>query len=117
MPPTPIIPSPPRFPSSLPINVFSTDKLISSADAIQAAVFAVHGRLITDSNALDIAHDLARAKRASNEQVEVRGSAALSGALAAPRESLPDRAGHGTASAYMEAAPASALGLSFGFPF
>ncbi|KAB5588510.1 Reverse transcriptase from mobile element jockey protein [Ceratobasidium theobromae] len=114
MPPTPIIPSSPRIPSSFPTNVFSTEKLISSADTIQAAVFAVHGRLITDSNALDIAHDLARAKRASNEQVEACSSAAPSGALAAPRESLPDRAGHGTAPAYMDAAPPSALGLSFG---
>ncbi|KAB5587979.1 Reverse transcriptase from mobile element jockey protein [Ceratobasidium theobromae] len=114
MPPTPIILSPPRIPSSFPTNAFSTEKLISSADAIQAAVFAVHSRLITDSNTLDIAHDLARAKRASNEQVEAHGSAAPSGALATPRENLPDQAGHGTAPAYMDAAPPSALGLSFG---
>ncbi|KAB5591464.1 Transmembrane protein [Ceratobasidium theobromae] len=114
MPPTPTIPSPPHIPSSFSTNLFSTEKLISSAGAIQAAVFAVHGRLISDSNALDIAHDLACAKRASNEQVEARGSAAPSGALAAPCENLPDRAGHGTAPAYMDAAPASALGLSLG---
>ncbi|KAB5587454.1 hypothetical protein CTheo_9108 [Ceratobasidium theobromae] len=64
MPPTPTLPSPPCIHSSLPPNVFSTDRLVSSANAIQAAVFAVQGRFITDSNMLDIAHNLAHAKSA-----------------------------------------------------
>ncbi|KAB5590689.1 Reverse transcriptase from mobile element jockey protein [Ceratobasidium theobromae] len=112
--PTPIIPSSPPVLFPPPPNPFSTDKLISSADAIQAVVFAVHSRLIADSNAMDIAHDLARAKKASHEHVEARSSAAPSRALAAPCENLSDQAGHGTAPAYMDAAPLSALGLSLG---
>ncbi|KAB5587630.1 hypothetical protein CTheo_8932 [Ceratobasidium theobromae] len=88
MPATPILPSPPHIPSSFPPNAFSTDRLVSSADTIQAVVFAVQGRFITDSNALDIAHNLACAKFAMHIPVEVCGSTAPPGAFATPCEDL-----------------------------
>ncbi|KAB5588100.1 hypothetical protein CTheo_8459 [Ceratobasidium theobromae] len=112
--PSPIALSLPTIPFPIPPHSFSTDKLIGTADTIQAAVYAIQGKIITDSNTLDIAHNLVRVKLAGAVSVEGRGSAAPSGALAAPCENLPDRAGHGTALAYMDAAPPSALGLSLG---
>ncbi|KAB5591997.1 hypothetical protein CTheo_4583 [Ceratobasidium theobromae] len=113
--PSPIALSPPTIPFPPLPHSFSTDKLIGTANAIQAAVYAIQGKIITDSNALDIAHNLARVKLAGAVSAEACGSAAPSGALAAPCENLSDRAGHGTALAYMDAAPPSALGLSLGF--